>query len=109
MDLTTYRPKRSPFELFSDIKSSLTDPKIFLKAPLAPIYTYFKGGGERAPKFCGKIFFKNCIKTPFWPDFSKFCLRLKNFKTGIICCSGRARKFNLVDLQKKVEKISKSF
>ena len=41
-------PKGPPLELLSDIQFWLTDPKFFLKAPLAPIYTYFKG--ERAPK-----------------------------------------------------------
>ena len=46
-----------PFEQFSDIQFWLTDPKIFLKVPLAPVYSYFKGG-VRAKKtpFC--LFFK---------------------------------------------------
>ena len=49
-------PKGPPFDTFSEIP---TDPKIFLKAPLAPIYTNFEG--ERAPKkryFFVKIFQK---------------------------------------------------
>ena len=42
------RPKGSPFELFSDIQFWLKDLKLFLGAPLAPVYSYFKG--VRAPK-----------------------------------------------------------
>ena len=41
-------PKGPPFDTFSEIHFWPTDPKIFLKAPLAPIYTNFEG--ERAPK-----------------------------------------------------------
>ena len=50
-------PKGPPFDTFSEIHFWPTDPKIFLKAPMAPIYTNFEG--ERAPK-----------KTPFF--FVKF-------------------------------------
>ena len=52
-------PMGPPFELIRDIHFWLTDPKIFLKAPLAPIYTNSKG--DRAPKkrnFLVKIFQK---------------------------------------------------
>ena len=52
-------PKGPPFDTFSKIHFWPTDTKIFLKAPLAPIYTNFEG--ERAPKktrFLSK-FFKN--------------------------------------------------
>ena len=52
-------PKGPPFDTFSEIHFWPTDPKIFLKAPLAPIYTNFEG--ERAPKkrdFFVKIFQK---------------------------------------------------
>ena len=52
-------PKGPPFDTFSEIHFWRTDPKIFLKAPLAPIYTNFEG--ERAPK-------KNAF---FCPNFSK--------------------------------------
>ena len=41
-------PKGPPFGTFSEIHFWPTGPKIFLKAPLAPIYTNFEG--ERAPK-----------------------------------------------------------
>ena len=56
-------PKIPPFDTFSEIHFWPTDPKVFLKAPLAPIYTTFEG--ERAPKkgnFLSK-FFKKCPKT----------------------------------------------
>ena len=41
-------PKGPPFDTFSEIHFWRTDPKIFLKAPSAPIYTNYEG--ERAPK-----------------------------------------------------------
>ena len=41
-------PKGPPFDTFSEIHFWPTDPKIFLKAPWAPIFTNFEG--ERAPK-----------------------------------------------------------
>ena len=73
-------PKGPPFDTFSEIHFWRTDPKIFLKAPLAPIYTNFEG--ERAPKknaiFLSK-FFKKCPKTAFLTVFSKICLRRRKF------------------------------
>ena len=57
-DSTPCRPKGSPFDTSSEIHFWPTDPKIFLKAPSAPIYTSFEG--ERAPK-----------KTRFCQNFSK--------------------------------------
>ena len=61
-DSTPCRPKGSPFDTFSEIHFWQTDPKIFLKAPSAPIYTNFEG--ERAA---------------FWLFFSKICLRRRKF------------------------------
>ena len=53
------------------------DPKIFLKALLAPIYTNFEG--ERAPKKNAIFFVKIFQKVPkngfFLTVFSKICLR----------------------------------
>ena len=68
-DSTPCRPKGYFFfDTFSDIHFWPTDPKIFLKAPLAPIYTNFEGGGgERAKKnaiFC-QIFSKSAQKRLF--------------------------------------------
>ena len=65
-------PKGLPFDTFSEIHFWPTDPKIFLKAPLAPIYTNFEG--ERAPKknafFC-QIFSKIAQKRLFLLCFFK--------------------------------------
>ena len=73
-------PKGPPFDTFSRIHFWPTEPKIFLKAPLAPIYTNFEG--ERAPKknaiFLSK-FFKKCPKTAFLTVFSQICLRRRKF------------------------------
>ena len=59
-------PKGPPFDTFSEIHFWPTDPKIFLKAPLAPICTNFEG--ERAPKkkrfFC-QSFSKSAQKRLF--------------------------------------------
>ena len=73
-------PKGPPFDTFSDIHFWRIDPKIFLKAPLAPIYTNFEG--ERAPKktqfFC-QNFSKSAQKRLFLTVFSKICLRRRKF------------------------------
>ena len=95
-------PKGPPFDTFSEIHFWPTDPKIFLKAPSAPIYTNFEG--ERAPKkrdFFVKIFqklpengFSDCF-------FFKNLTAAQKAKVGAKQCFGRARKINLVDLKKK--------
>ena len=100
-------PKGPPFDTFSEIHFWPTDPKIFLKAPLAPIYTNFEG--ERAPKkrdFFSK-FFKNCPKTAFVTVFSKIFLRRRKF------CQSRGKTVlwesskNQFDRPKKKKKSSK--
>ena len=78
-DSTPADPKGPPFDTFSEIHFWPIDPKICLKAPLAPIYTNFER--ERAPKkrdFLSK-FFKKCPKTAFLTVFSKICLRRRKF------------------------------
>ena len=63
-DSTPCRPKGSlPLCTILRYPYLVTDPKKFLKAPWAPIYTNLRG--ERAPK-------KNAI---FWSKFSKKCLK----------------------------------
>ena len=61
-----------PFDTFSEIHFWPTDPKIFLKAPSAPINAIFEG--ERAPKkthfFC-QNFSKSAQKRLFWLFFQK--------------------------------------
>ena len=110
-DSTPCRPKGSPFDTFSEIHFWPTDPKFFLKAPSAPIYTNFEG--ERAPKktlfFC-QHFSKSAQKRLFLTVFSKFACGAENFaKIGAKQCFGRARKINLVDLKKRVVKILENF
>ena len=73
-------PKGPPFDTFSEIHFWRTDPRIFLKAPLAPVYTNFEG--ERAPKKNAiflSTFFKKCPKTAFLTVFSKICKRRRKF------------------------------
>ena len=77
-------PKAPPFGTFQEIHFLPTDPKIFLNASLAPMYTNFEG--ERAPKkpnFLVKIFqkvFKNGFFDLF---FQKFACGADNLaKTG---------------------------
>ena len=53
-------PKGPPFDTFSEIHFWPTNPKIFLKAPLAPIYNYFEG--ESAPKKA-RLFCQNFSKS----------------------------------------------
>ena len=59
-DSTPCRPKVPPLVLFKKICFWPTDPKIFLKAPLAPIFTNFEGGA-RAEKT--QIFSQNFPKS----------------------------------------------
>ena len=72
--------KGPPFDTFSEIHFWPTDPKIFLKAPLTPLYTNFEG--ECAPKktrfFC-QNFSKSAQKRLFFTVFSKICLRRRKF------------------------------
>ena len=70
-------PKGLPFDTFSEIHFWPTDPKIFLKAPLAPIYTNFEG--ERAPKKT-RFFVKNFQKVPKNGFFDCFFENLPAYK-----------------------------
>ena len=69
-------PPSDPFVLFSDIHFWRTDLRIFLKAPLTPIYTNFEE--ERAPKqrnFLVEIFQKvpkNAISGMFFKSTDTF-------------------------------------
>ena len=82
------------FDTFSEIHFWPTDPKIFLKAPLAPIYTNFEG--ERAPKktrfFC-QNFSKSAQKRLFWLFFQKFACGAENLaKMGAKSALGELQK-----------------
>ena len=99
------------FDTFSEIHFWPTDPKMFLKAPMAPIYT--NSEGERAPKkrdFFVKIFQKVAKNWLFWQFFQKLACGAENFaKIGAKQCFGRAQKINLVDLKKRSSKFLKFF
>ena len=64
----------------------MRDPKNFLKAPLAPIYTTFEGGARRKNAIFWSKLFKKGLKTPFWPVFSKFSkmVDLKNCSNKLL-------------------------
>ena len=78
-DSTPCRPKGSPLGTFSEIHFWPTDPKNFLQAPLAPIYTNFEG--ERAQKNAVFLsaFSKSAQERFFLPVFSKNFLRCRKF------------------------------
>ena len=72
-------PKGPPFDTFLEIHFRPTDPKMFLKAPMAPIYTNFEG--ERAPKktrFLCQNFSKSAQKRLFWLFFQTFACGAEN-------------------------------
>ena len=72
--------QRFPLWFFLRNPFLVTDPKIFLKAPWAPIYTKFEG--ELAPKKCDFFmskFSKKCPKTAFLTCFLKDFLRRRKF------------------------------
>ena len=84
------RPNGSPFELIWDIHLWLTDPKTFLMAPLAPIYTKFKRGARiEKTQFFGNNFSKKAEKTPFWPFFHNFAC---GSKQGLLSALGEIGK-----------------
>ena len=79
-DSTPSDPKGPPFGTYEEIHFGPTDPKIFLKAPLAPIYSNFEGraGAEKNAIFWSK-FSKMSLKFCFWTVFSKIFLRRRKF------------------------------
>ena len=91
-------PKGPILILFQKSICGRPTPKIFLKAPLAPIYTNFEGERAKKTKFFCQNFSKSAQK------------RAENLaKIGAKQCFGRARKINLIDLKKKVVKIFEIF
>ena len=69
---TPSRPKWPPLCTILRYPFLGTDPKIFLKASSAPIYTNFEGEARAEKRaFLVKIFQKR-LKMPFWPVFQKY-------------------------------------
>ena len=93
-------------------------PKIFLKAPLAPIYTNIEGEGgggrggarvEKKTRFFDQLFSKNAKNAVLACFFQNFACGAGNLaKARSFHCFGKARKINLVDL-KKVDKNFENF
>ena len=81
------RAKEVPLWYFLRNPFLVTDPKVFLKATSAPIYTFFEG--ERAPK--KRDFFVSIFQKV--PKNGFFDLFFKNFpKSASFYCSGELRK-----------------
>ena len=90
------------------------DPKIFLKAPLAPIYTYFKRGARAKKKriFFSSKFSKKYLKTPFFGLFFKILPAAQKIlpKQGLFSILGELGKsIRSTYLKKKVDKIFENF
>ena len=100
MILDSYELFENSLVLFNTIFQNpflVMDPKNFLKAPLAPIYTNFKG--ECTPKnrdFLVKMFHKVPTNAFFGLVFPNFACSVENC-FGKKQCFGRTRKFNMVD------------
>ena len=87
-------------------------PYFFLKCHFfcRQFILFWYGSARRKNAIFWSNFSKKCPKTPFWPVFSKFCLRLKTFdQKRSFWCFGRARKIKLIDLKKSSTRFSKFF
>ena len=82
----------------------VTDPKKFLKAPLAQIHTIFWGGARaKKTRFLCQSFPKSAQKLLFLPVFSKTCLRRRKggqVRAFIVVWENSENQFGLVDLKK---------
>ena len=97
-----FEPPLYYFEIFILV----TDTKNFLKAPSAPIYTYFKGARAKKTQFFWSKFSKKCLKTPLLACFSKFCPNQCLFST----LGEPGKSIWSIDLKKKkVYKIFENF
>ena len=101
-DASPADPKGPPFALFWDIHFWITDPKIFLKLPLASIINNYEG--EARAKKCN-ILVKMFEKGPEKLFPSKFWLRRKKFgQNGLVTALGKTRKINFANLKKNSTK-----
>ena len=95
-DSTASPTKVSPLVLFDDICLRLTNPKVFVKSPLAPIFTNFEV--QRAPRktyFFGQVFPKNAQNSFFTCCF-------KNLPAAQIFVSKKGRYSGSVVLRKSI-------
>ena len=101
------------FKLFWDIHFWLTDPKIFLKAPLASIYTNFEwwARAKKSRDTFAKVFQK-LPKTPLFGLFFKSCLRRRKFyqtRVFILVWEGSENLLGWTKEKKCSSKMSKLF
>ena len=103
------RPPADRFVFFWDIHFWLTDLRIFLKAPLEPIFAYFKGGTRAEKRDFSVDIFQKVPKNAFLAFF-KICLRRRTFyqiKVFIVVWESSEKQFGRP--KKKVDKIFKFF
>ena len=102
-DPTPCHPKGPPSGTFYEIHFWPTDPKIFLKPPLAPKYTNFEGGAcaKKTQIFC-QIFPKSAQQRLFdlFFFFKNLTAAQKIWRKQPLFVLRRARKINLLDLKK---------
>ena len=91
---TTCRPKGSPLCTILRYPFLVTDPKNFLKAPLAPLFTNFEWGARAKKTGFWSKFSKNCLKTPFLACFFKILPAKQKIwsKWGLFSDLGELRK-----------------
>ena len=79
---------------------------MFLKEPLAPIYSNFEGEARaKKRQFFGQNFPKYAQKLLFWLFFFELaCGATSVAKIGSFSCFESAQKISLVDLKKRVDK-----
>ena len=96
------RPKGSTLCTFLRYPILVTDPKIFLKAPLAPILTYFEGGRRKTAIF-GQYFPKRAFFLPnFFKNVSKMFPKIWP-KQGLFSALGELEK-SIWSTQEKVRR-----
>ena len=106
------RPKGSPLCIILRNPFFVTDPKNFLKVPLAPIYTNSEGGARAEKKRFFDKNFPSAWKRLFWPVFPKFCLRRTHFgrnRASVVLWESSENQFEKTDLKKRTTKFSKLF
>ena len=112
-DSITCRPSGYPICIILSYPFSANDPKILLKAPEAPMYTYFEGA--RAKKrnvlvnifqkmlknlFCGLLFSESWSKWGLYSDLRE----LRKTIGSILKKNGRQTFKNLFEIQPPLEK-----
>ena len=84
----------------------VTDPKIVLKAPSAPIFTNIEGGARAEKRIFFSIFFKKCLKLTFSACLFKIMPAAQKFwpKQGLFSALAELEKLIRPTYKKKVDK-----